>query len=128
MRHTMTKLAVIAFFPGVSVSLPVIAADSMGGDELKKLVVGSTVYLTAQSGKEMKNYFDPDGTLVRSLDGKVIKGSYSIGDDGTQCIKVGKADNCARVVNNGDGTYSRVSTEGKVLGKWNMIVNVKDIP
>lgn len=55
----------------------------------------------------MKNYFDPNGTLVRSVGGKVIEGSNMIA---------------------GDGTYHRINAEGKILLKWDKIVPGKNIP
>ncbi len=62
------------------------------------------------------------------MDGKVIEGSYSISGDGTQCIKIGDADDYGRMASDGDGAYNRVNVEGKVLLKWEKIVNGRDIP
>jgi len=122
------KLAIAVFVGGLVASSHTMAAGTLSGEEVKKLIVGNTAHGVAPSGKPMKNYFDPSGTLVRSVGGKVIEGSYSISDDGTQCIKVGKADTCAKIANNGDGTYHRVDGEGKVLLKWEKIVPGKDLP
>jgi len=123
------RLAVVVFLGCAMASHHTIAGSPMSADEVKKLIVGNTAYGTLSvSGKPIKNYFGPNGTLVRSVGGKVKKGSYSINDDGTQCVNVGKADNCAKIVNNGDGTYHRVSSEGKVLLKWDKVASGKDIP
>jgi len=123
------SFAVAAFLGCVIASPNTIAGSPMSADEVKKLIVGNTAHSThTVRGKLMKNYFGPNGTLVRSVGGKVRKGSYNINGDGTQCVKMGKADNCAKIVDNGDGTYNRVYLDGRVPLKWEKIVKGKDIP
>lgn len=128
MTYFKTRVAMAVLLGSVLAPLQSMASNTLSGDEVKKLIVGNTAHGKAPNGKSMKNYFDPSGALVRSVNGKIVEGSYSISGDGTQCIKVGGADNCGKITNNGDGTYNRVSAEGKVLLKWEIIVNGKDVP
>lgn len=128
MRLAASSLTSIAILTGLLAAPALLAAGSLNGDELKKLIVGNTAHGTAPNGTAMKNYFDPNGTLVRSVGGKVTEGSYMIAGDGTQCIKTGGTDNCGKIAANGDGTYHRINAEGKILLKWDKIVPGKDIP
>ncbi len=101
------------------------AAETMDADAVKKLISGNTVHGLAPNGNTQKNYFSPDGKTYRQVGGKVLEGTWRVNDDGTQCV-AGIPGGCAKIVRNDDGTYNRVTTEGKARLKWTSVVNGKD--
>lgn len=100
------------------------AAETLDADAVKKLITGNTVH-GQSNGNPVKNHFAPDGKVYRLWEGKIFEGTWRVNDDGTQCV-AGIQGGCARIVRNDDGTYDRVTTEGKVLLKWTSVVNGKD--
>lgn len=101
------------------------AADTLDADAVRKLISGNTANGMRNDGSTMKNYFSPDGKLVRQDGDKILEGTWSVRDDGSQCVD-GVPGGCAKIVRNDDGTYGRVLPNGKVPLKWTSFVNGKD--
>ncbi|MBT9613212.1 MAG: hypothetical protein IV108_08100 [Burkholderiales bacterium] len=93
------------------------AGETLDAEAVKKLITGNTVDGLAPNGNTQKNYFSPDGKTIRQVGDKLIEGTWSIKEDGTQCV-TGMPGGCAKIVSNGDGTYDRIAAEGKVLLRW----------
>jgi hypothetical protein len=92
---------------------PVYAGDFMNGDEVKALLSGKTV-----TGKGLKKdftvvtYFSPDGTMLGTKDGESRNGTWTVEDDGKQCIKFDDGNsNCRYIKDNGDGTYTKIKVK-----------------
>jgi hypothetical protein len=101
------------------------AAETLDADAVKKLITGNTVLGQTSSGTAPKIYFAADGKAYRQGEQGSFEGTWVVNDDGTQCVK-GLPGGCAKIVRNDDGTYDRVSAEGKTLLKWTSVVNGKD--
>jgi len=101
------------------------AAETLDADAVKKLISGNTVHGLTPNGKTPKIYFSSDGKAFRKGDDGTFEGTWSVNDDGTQCV-AGIPGGCAKIVRNDDGTYNRVTTEGKARLKWTSVVNGKD--
>ena len=119
------KRIAMAFAGCVLFSSLAHAGETLGADAVKKLVTGNTAHGLAPNGATPKIYFSPDGKLLRHQDGNVSEGTWSVNDDGTQCVQ-GTPGGCATIVRNDDGTYDRVLATGKLALKWIKFVNGKD--
>lgn len=106
-------------------SLGAYAGETLDADAVKKLISGNTVQGVTPNGKTPKIYFSSDGKAIRKGEDGVFEGTWKVNDDGMQCV-TGLPGGCAKIVRNDDGTYDRVTTEGKVLLKWTSVVNGKD--
>lgn len=93
------------------------AEDALDADAVKKLITGNTVDGLATNGNTQQNYFAPDGTTIRKVGDKLIEGTWSVKNDGMQCV-TGMPGGCAKIINNGDGTYDRIAPNGQVLLRW----------
>ncbi|MDP1682944.1 MAG: hypothetical protein Q8L39_14380 [Burkholderiales bacterium] len=100
------------------------AGETLNADAVKKLITGNTIDGLAPNGNTQQNYFAPDGKTIRKFGDKLIEGTWSVKDDGTQCV-TGMPGGCATIVSNGDGTYDRISADGKVLLRWVSVANGK---
>jgi len=120
------KITAFAFASLFLVSTWAHAGETLSADAVKKLLTGKTAHaLGAVSGATPKNYFAPDGKLYRSMNNKLLEGTWYVEADGTHCVK-GMPGGCAKVVNNGDGTYDRVTENGEVYARYLTIVDGKD--
>ena len=120
----MKKIA-FAFAGLVLLSTWAHAAVTLDAAAVRKLVTGNTANGVAPNGATMKNYFAPDGKLVRQMGDKITEGSWTVNDDGSQCV-AGVPGGCATIVKNDDGSYDRVLPDGKVPLKWTSFANGKD--
>ncbi len=101
------------------------AVEALDAEAVRQLVTGNTVHGLRADGETQKNYFAPDGRTYRQIGSKIIEGTWRVNDDGTQCVD-GMPGGCARIVKNGDGTYERVTTDGRTRLKWSAVVKGKD--
>lgn len=101
------------------------AAATLDADAVRKLITGNTAHGLKNDGSTVKNYFSPDGKLVRQDGGAIQEGSWSVKDNGTQCVE-GLPGGCATIIRNDDGSYDRVLPNGKVPLKWTSFTNGKD--
>lgn len=101
------------------------AAETLDAGAVRKLITGNTALGVAPNGSTMKNYFSPDGNLIRQLGDKIMAGTWKVNDDGSQCVE-GVPGGCAAIVRNDDGTYDRVQSNGASRLKWTSFVNGKD--
>lgn len=101
------------------------AGETLDADAVKKLITGNTAHGLAPNGATPKNYFSPDGKLIRFVNGDVTEGGWQVNDDGTQCVK-GMPGGCAKIVKNENGSYDRVLPNGSVPLKWTKFVSGKD--
>lgn len=119
----MKKLT-LAFAGLLLFSTWVHAGDALDADAVKKLITGNTVDGLAPNGNTQKNYFAPDGKTFRQIGDKVLEGTWSVKDDGTQCV-TGMPGGCAKIFKNSDGSYDRITAEGKTLLRWVAVTNGK---
>jgi len=120
----MKKIA-FAFVSCVLFSTWVHAVETLDASAVRKLITGNTANGMTPNGATMKNYFSPDGSLVRQMGDKIMQGTWSVNDDGTQCV-TGVPGGCAKIVRNDDGTYDRVTDGAGIRLRWTSIVNGKD--
>lgn len=120
----MKKIA-FAFAGVVLFSTWAHAAETLDAGAVRKLITGNTALGMAPNGSTMKNYFSPDGNLIRQLGDKTVEGTWKVNDDGSQCVE-GVPGGCATIVRNDDGTYDRVQPNGTSRLKWTSFVNGKD--
>ncbi len=122
----------ISFLPLVAavglsaVTLPASSDQTLTGDQIKALISGKTLYVSnPKKGDSWKMYHGADG---KSVDTRGGEGGWSISDKGEHCNDLAKAPGfkCAKVVDKGDGTYERVSDDGKLKVVWTKIVDGKD--
>lgn len=101
------------------------AGETLDADAVRKLITGNTVHGLSPTGVTQKNYFGPDGKTIRQTGDKIVEGSWSVNDDGTQCVK-GMPGGCAKIVDNGNGTYDRVTDTDGIRLRWTSVVKGKD--
>ncbi len=101
------------------------AAETLDAAAVRKLITGNTANGVAPNGATMKNYFSSDGKLYRYMNGDIFEGTWSVKDDGSQCVE-GLPGGCATIVKNDDGSYDRVLPDGKARLKWTSFANGKD--
>lgn len=101
-----------------------LAGETLDAAAVKKLITGNTVLAQRGNGSTVKNYFSPDGKLIRLENGATSEGTWQVKDDGTHCVE-GMPGGCARIVNNNDGTYDRVQQWGPPV-TFKSIVSGKD--
>jgi len=120
MRKTIVSLASASLL--LLSGIPAQAGE-LSADQLKELVSGKTLFVeNPKNGKSWQMYHDPDGTTYKS-DGN--EGKWNITDDGKHC-NTGVPLKCAKVVDNGDGTYNRLKPNGSTAVVWTKIVDGKD--
>lgn len=101
------------------------AAETLDADAVRTLIAGNTAHAMRNDGSLLKNYFSPDGKLVRQEGDQISEGTWSVKDDGMHCVD-GLPGGCARIVRNDDGTHDRVRPNGKVGVKWTAFVKGRD--
>jgi hypothetical protein len=112
---------------GLFLSTSVPAGDTMSAEQLKALLVGSTVDAEhLKKGFTFKVYFDASGKAYRTDGGDIVETTYKIDNDGKHCLYWKGKDRCATVKDNGDGTYFRMK-DGKKSIKWSNIQKGKHI-
>jgi hypothetical protein len=124
MRNILIQLVAAIF---LLVALPAQSEETLSGDKIKTLISGKTLYVTViRNGRTWKMYHAADGTSVNS---QGAEGKWYISDNGEHCNDLVKKARfkCAKVIDMGDGTYERVSSDGNIpLVKWTKIVDGKD--
>lgn len=97
-------------------------------DKLKKLIIGHTAFsVHLEKGFEFQVYFDADGkTAYRTHRGDIVQTTYSF--NGNQhCIYWKDKNRCATLLDNADGTFTRVTPNGKHAIKWTKVVPGKQL-
>ena len=113
-------LAVTALAPGLCLAEKRV----LSGDELRALITDKTVQVTrAKDGAQWKVYFGADG---KSLSSDTGEGSWEVNGSGEHCNS-GVRLKCAKVADNGDGSYARLKPNGDVAVTWTTIVDGKDL-
>lgn len=114
MKHITLALIASGLFSGLA-----CAGETLDAAAVKKLITGNTVEGLSPNGVTQRNYFAPDGTTIRQIDGQadLLEGTWSVKDDGAQCVQ-GMSGGCATIVRNDDGTYDRIVKGGNVRLKW----------
>lgn len=102
--------------------LAALAASSaepgyLSADEVRALIVGNTVEVQDPTGTRFRVYFDPDGRRLIQQGGGEAAMPWRILPDGNQCVTTATGDDCARIVRNADGTWSR-QREGNAVYRW----------
>jgi hypothetical protein len=97
-----------------------IAGETLSAEEIKKLIVGNTVYAERlNDGLKFAICFGANGECVRHLGDRLVGCNYQITDDNQHCLILeGGAKLCTRIQSNGDGTYSRIKYDGTPYIKW----------
>ena len=119
MKLSRTLFTSICLAGMLALSAHSSAEDFMDADAIKALVTGKTIHaLHLKKDFEFKVFFDPDGeTAYRSQGGEVTETTYKfVGNK--HCIYWKEKDRCANILDNGDGTYTRVNKKGKKIVKW----------
>lgn len=109
------------------VSQTVLADDYMGADKIKDLISGKTIYAKhLKRNFTFKVFFDVDGeTALRTDFGKTKKTKYEFKGN-KHCIYWKGKNRCANILDNGDGTYTRVNKKGKKMIMWTKIIEGKE--
>lgn len=105
----------------LAISQPCHAEKLLGGDEIKALITGKTVYASMGGNGEWRQFFAPDGTSARDT-GETSDWSV----EGDKHCNSGVNLRCAAIRDNGDGTYARLKPNGSPAVTWTKIVNGKD--
>ena len=99
------------------------ADDTLTGDQIKSLIVGKTVHAEhARKGFKFSVFFDEDGTATRIKNGNTKEGRYVIVKN-MQCVDMGRGENCATIVANGNGTYKRLKEGDDHVVDWISFTN-----
>lgn len=124
-NNCRSRFILSALFLGLAaVVTPAQAGKTLSGDEVKALISGKTVHVTNNAtGKKWKSHFAADGSA--SLSNSTDVQTWHVDDKGQHCNS-GVPLVCAPIVDNGDGTYSRMKPNGTVAVTWTRIVNGKD--
>ncbi len=100
------------------------AETYLSASKIKELISGNTIDAEhLKKGFSFKVFFDKDGkTAIRNQKGnsKTISYKYE-GDKDKHCIHWAGKDRCAKILDNGDGTYTRINPKGKKIVKWTKI-------
>lgn len=109
------------------ISTSAIADEYLSKQKIKALFVNKTVYSEhLHKDLQFKVYFDADGkTAYRTRKDEIIKTTYTIKGD-KHCIYWNDADRCASILDNGDGSYTRVKNDKKII-KWYKVVDGKHL-
>lgn len=126
-NHYKTIVSIII---GISVlfSGSAIAENFVPADKLSGLIINKTVHAKhLKKGFEFSVYFDKDGkTAFRKQGSDVTQTTYKIDGD-KHCIFWKGKDRCAQILDNGDGTYTRVNKKGKQIVKWTRLEDGKKL-
>lgn len=108
-KEIVSSLAIASLW---ALSTPGMAGKLLSGDEIKALVSGKTVTVSAPKGG-WKQYFAPDGSSDRD-DGE--KSTWSV--EGDKHCNSAASLKCAQIQDNGDGTYARLKPNGSPAVTW----------
>lgn len=98
-------------------------ADKMlSGDEIKALVTNKTISVIYSSSNQWRQYFAADGSSIRD-NGETS--TWNIDGD-NHCNSASAKFPCAPIRDNGDGTYSRLKSDGSPIVTWTKFVEGKD--
>lgn len=89
----------------------------LSAEEVRSLIVGNTAEIDPNGTPIGRVYFGADGRRLALLPEGEYAISWHVEPDGTQCVSAGATEDCARIVRNGDGSYSRVR-DGQVVTRW----------
>ena len=98
------------------------AEKMLSGDEIKALVSNKTVTVIYSSSNQWRQYFAADGSSIRE-NGETSTWNTE-GDN--HCNTASAKFPCAPVRDNGDGTYSRLKSDGSPIVTWTKFVDGKD--
>ena len=128
MKNKLIKSSCVVGFMLLFASGQVLAEKYLTADEVKSLVVGNTMHAEhLKKDFEFSIHFDADGnTAFRKQFDETIQTSYKLQGD-KHCIFWKGADRCANILDNGDGTYTRVNKNGNHMVKWTKVVKGKDL-
>ena len=128
MKNKLTSSIYIVASMLLFASGQVYAEKYLTADEVKSLVVGNTMH--AQHLKkdfEFSVHFDSDGnTAFRKQFDETTKTTYKFNGD-KHCIFWKGQDRCAKILDNGDGTYTRINKKGKHVVKWTKVIKGKEL-
>lgn len=100
----------------ISVASFAHAGDFLSGDEIKSIYTGKTAKgVHLKKGFSYMAYFSPDGALIQKKDdGDTNEGKWSVDDEGRQCVSWNGSGvtKCFPLVNNNDGSYTKVKVKG----------------
>lgn len=109
---------------GLATGLAFADQRVLTSDEIKALISDKTVHVTRKhDGAQWKIFFGADG---KSLSSDTGEGTWEVSGSGEHCNSGIKL-KCAKVVDNGDGTYSRLKPNGDVAVTWTKIVAGKEM-
>ena len=129
-RITTLRLALCVITGSLLASTASYAETVLNAEEVSALIVGKTVNAHhLVKGHDFKVYFSPDGeTAYRTTKKGVKETTYVIQEDGRHCIFLKGRDRCAKIINNGDGTYSRLNKSGEKKVLWKSFDQGNTIP
>lgn len=114
---SLQKLGLGLGLVGALLATSAVAARTLSAAELKALISDKTVLVTRlKDGAQWRVYFGPDGKQITKGD-RNSEGDWWIAEDGKHCNAEGML-KCASIVDNGDGTYSRMKEDGQPLVSW----------
>ena len=132
MKHSLSSTkyfgVIITLLFSAVLSTQATAEDFMSEEAVKALVVGNTIHAThLKKDFEFKVYFSDDGkTAIREQGGDSAETTYEFKGD-KHCIFWKEKNRCANILDNGDGTYTRVNKKGKKIVKWTKIIKGKHL-
>jgi len=122
----MKAVAAVVALVGFTSNLHGAEPAFLSAAELRGLIVGNTVEISTTGSTTARVYFDPDGQrLALQPEGEYAL-PWRILPDGLQCVTTGTGDDCARVVGNVDGSYSRMR-DGQIVTRWLRILPGKSL-
>lgn len=126
--HKLPTYVVPAFVCMIT-SSQTMAGKTLSKDEINALVTGKTIeskHLVRDFS--FKVYFDTDGeTAYRALpNGNIKQTSYSINGN-KHCLFWKGKNRCATIEDNGDGTYYRLTPDGRKIIKWLSVTDGKNL-
>jgi hypothetical protein len=98
---SLTGLVLLVSFPNIAV------AGKLNADEVKQLVSGNTLVLKAygkeEGGRKRTRYYKPNGTFrqLNRKGNKIVKGTWSINDEGQLCNVRKDRGNCHTIYKRG---------------------------
>lgn len=114
----LQEITFITFILALFVGTSLRAEDYLDATAIKTLITGKTIYAThLKKDFKFKVYFDKDGkSAIRQQKGKNTETTYRF-EGSKHCIHWKGKDRCANIVDNGDGTYSRVNNKSKRISR-----------
>lgn len=115
------KMKALSLIVGAALALTALAsamaADRvMSAEEVKKLISGNTVRVTATgNGNQWSIFFAPDGKGYEAKD--VARGTWEVKDDGDHCASWAML-KCGKITDIGDGKYARIKPNGARVVIW----------